>query len=103
MRVPGDLCRRIPVNVTYSKRFLFLRYPFSIPPNRGYRLCDLGEDGMQYGFQIVDVFGHGAFSGNPLAVVAEADGLDTDTMQRITRWLNLSETSFLLRPEHPDA
>ena len=54
-------------------------------------------------FRLVDVFGSGDFSGNPLAVVAAAEGLDTETMQRITRWLNLSETTFLLPPEHTEA
>ncbi len=49
-------------------------------------------------FQLIDVFGRGDFTGNPLAVVAGADDLDTDTLQRITRWLNLSETTFLLAP-----
>jgi len=49
-------------------------------------------------FQLVDVFGQGNFTGNPLAVVLDADGLDGDTMQRIARWLNLSETTFLLPP-----
>jgi PhzF family phenazine biosynthesis protein len=54
-------------------------------------------------FQLVDVFGQGDFTGNPLAVVLNADGLDGETMQRITRWLNLSETTFLLPPTTPDA
>lgn len=54
-------------------------------------------------FALVDVFGSGDFSGNPLAVVAAAEGLDTETMQRITRWLNLSETAFLLPPTAPEA
>lgn len=54
-------------------------------------------------FRLVDVFGSGDFSGNPLAVVSDAAGLDTETMQRITRWLNLSETTFLLPPENPEA
>jgi len=51
-------------------------------------------------FKLVDVFGTDPFTGNPLAVVADADaeGLSTDEMQRITRWLNLSETTFLLPP-----
>jgi len=49
-------------------------------------------------FQLVDVFGLADFSGNPLAVIAGADDLDTETMLRITRWLNLSETTFLLPP-----
>jgi PhzF family phenazine biosynthesis protein len=54
-------------------------------------------------FQLVDVFGQGAFTGNPLAVVLDADGLDGQTMQRMARWLNLSETTFLLPPTTPDA
>jgi PhzF family phenazine biosynthesis protein len=54
-------------------------------------------------FQLVDVFGQGDFTGNPLAVVLAAEGLDGETMQRITRWLNLSETTFLLPPTTPDA
>jgi PhzF family phenazine biosynthesis protein len=54
-------------------------------------------------FQLVDVFNDGAFTGNPLAVVFDADGLTTLAMETITRWLNLSETAFLLRPSSPDA
>jgi PhzF family phenazine biosynthesis protein len=53
--------------------------------------------------QLVDVFHDRPFSGNPLAVVLDADGLSTEHMQRITRWLNLSETAFLLPPTTPDA
>jgi len=54
-------------------------------------------------FKLVDVFGTDAFTGNPLAVIADAEGLATEEMQRITRWLNLSETTFLLPPTHADA
>ena len=49
-------------------------------------------------FKLVDVFGREDFSGNPLAVIHAAEGLDTEQMQSITRWLNLSETCFLLPP-----
>lgn len=56
-----------------------------------------------YPFQMIDVFGDGAFAGNPLAVIATPHDLDLDTMQRITRWLNLSETTFLLPPSDPGA
>ncbi|MGE5723366.1 MAG: PhzF family phenazine biosynthesis protein, partial [Sphingomonadales bacterium] len=58
---------------------------------------------MRRSFQMVDVFGDGPFSGNPLGVVADAGDLDFDTMQRIARWLNLSETTFLLPPTDPRA
>lgn len=49
-------------------------------------------------FRQVDVFGSGPLTGNPVAVVHDADDLDDDTMQRFARWTNLSETTFLLRP-----
>ena len=54
-------------------------------------------------FSLVDVFGVEDFSGNPVAVVHDATGLSTEQMQRITRWLNLSETTFLLPPADPRA
>jgi PhzF family phenazine biosynthesis protein len=47
-------------------------------------------------FQLVDVFHSEPLSGNPLAVILDSSGLSTEEMQRITRWLNLSETTFLL-------
>ncbi|MFC5430440.1 PhzF family phenazine biosynthesis protein [Paraburkholderia denitrificans] len=49
-------------------------------------------------FKQVDVFTLAPFKGNPLAVVFDADALDTAQMQAIARWTNLSETSFLLAP-----
>lgn len=51
----------------------------------------------------LDVFASRLFDGNPLAVVIDADDLDTDDMQRIARWTNLSETAFLLKPTQPQA
>ena len=53
---------------------------------------------MNDNFYLLDVFGHGEFSGNPLAVISDAANLDDNKMQEIARWLNLSETAFLLRP-----
>ena len=58
---------------------------------------------MQPSVHFVDVFCSGAFSGNPVAVVAGAADLDTAEMQRITRWFNLSETTFLLPPTESGA
>lgn len=49
-------------------------------------------------YKVVDVFTRQPLLGNPVAVVLDAEGLDTDTMQRIARWTNLSETTFLLAP-----
>ena len=54
-------------------------------------------------FSLVDVFGVDDFSGNPVAVVHDADALSGEEMQRITRWLNLSESTFLLPPTDPAA
>jgi PhzF family phenazine biosynthesis protein len=46
----------------------------------------------------VDVFGRAPLSGNPVAVVIDAEGLDDVAMQQFARWTNLSETTFLLPP-----
>lgn len=49
-------------------------------------------------FVTLDVFTGEAFAGNPLAVVLDAEGLETDEMQAIAREFNLSETVFVLAP-----
>src|SRR3954452_15691242 len=54
-------------------------------------------------FAQVDVFGSGPCSGNPVAVVLDAEGLSTEEMQRFARWTNLSETTFVLSPSSPEA
>lgn len=54
-------------------------------------------------FKQVDVFTGAALYGNPLAVVLDADDLDTARMQRFANWTNLSETTFLLLPSDPQA
>lgn len=58
---------------------------------------------MPVPFRLVDVFGTGPFTGNPLAVVQNADGLSADEMQAIAQWFNLSETTFLLSATDPAA
>lgn len=58
---------------------------------------------MRRSFHLVDVFGERPLSGNPLAVVSDAEGLETEQMVELTRWFNLSETTFLLPPQHSDA
>jgi PhzF family phenazine biosynthesis protein len=58
---------------------------------------------MSRPFNLVDVFSDEPFLGNPLGVVLDSDGLSTAMMQRITRWLNLSETTFLSPPTDPRA
>jgi len=54
-------------------------------------------------FEMVDVFASEPLRGNPLPVVVDADGLDGDDMMRITRWMNQSETTFLLPPTDAQA
>ena len=54
-------------------------------------------------FTTVDVFTAEPFFGNPVAVVLDAQGLDAEQMQRIARWMNLSETTFVLPPSATDA
>jgi PhzF family phenazine biosynthesis protein len=54
-------------------------------------------------FAQVDVFSSTPYLGNPVAVVLDGDGLDDEAMQRVARWTNLSETTFLLPPTNPEA
>jgi trans-2,3-dihydro-3-hydroxyanthranilate isomerase len=58
------------------------------------------RSGMPLPYHVLDVFTDTRFSGNPLAVVLDADGLDTQRMQAIARELNLSETVFVLKPQN---
>jgi trans-2,3-dihydro-3-hydroxyanthranilate isomerase len=52
-------------------------------------------------FHIYDVFTSTPFTGNPLAIVEDADGLSTAQMQTIARQFNLSETIFVQTPDDP--
>jgi trans-2,3-dihydro-3-hydroxyanthranilate isomerase len=52
-------------------------------------------------YRIVDVFTEHPLEGNPLAVFPDASGLYDDTMQKIAKELNLSETTFVLPPTRP--
>jgi PhzF family phenazine biosynthesis protein len=54
-------------------------------------------------FAQVDVFSPTPFLGNPVAVIFDADDLDDEAMQRIARWTNLSETTFVLPPNTREA
>lgn len=53
----------------------------------------------QYRFLQLDVFTTRAFTGNPLAVFPEAEGLTAELMQQIALEMNLSETVFVLPSE----
>ena len=50
----------------------------------------------------VDTFTDKPFQGNPAGVVLEAERLDEETMRKITREMNLSETAFVLPSELAD-
>ena len=54
-------------------------------------------------FSQVDVFGSGPCSGNPVAVVLDAEGVGDEELQRFARWTNLAETTFVLPPTRPEA
>jgi trans-2,3-dihydro-3-hydroxyanthranilate isomerase len=54
---------------------------------------------MRLQFETVDVFTSDQFSGNPLAVVLNAQGLSTEQMQAIAAEFNLAETTFVLPPK----
>jgi PhzF family phenazine biosynthesis protein len=58
---------------------------------------------MERRFRQVDVFGEGTCTGNPLAVVLDAEGLDDDQLIRFSVWTNLSECTFVLPPTTADA
>jgi trans-2,3-dihydro-3-hydroxyanthranilate isomerase len=51
-----------------------------------------------YRFIQLDVFTDKAYTGNPLAVFPEAEGLTDELMSQIAREMNLSETVFVLKP-----
>ena len=54
---------------------------------------------MKLSFATLDVFTSRRFTGNPLAVVFDADGLDDARMQTIAREFGHPETVFVLKPE----
>jgi len=58
---------------------------------------------MSHDFVQIDAFTNRPLYGNPAAVVFDADDLSAQTMQRIARELNLSETVFLVAPTMPEA
>lgn len=58
---------------------------------------------MLHDYRVVDVFTTTPLQGNPVAVLFDAEGLDTAAMQRIAAWTNLSETTFCLKPAVPEA
>ena len=58
---------------------------------------------VQRSFRQVDVFSTAPYLGNALAVVLDSAGLTDREMQRFARWMNLSETTFVLPPSSAGA
>ncbi|MFJ5227331.1 PhzF family phenazine biosynthesis protein [Streptomyces sp. NPDC088400] len=54
-------------------------------------------------FVQVDVFSTSPFLGNPVAVVLDGVDVTDEEMQRVARWTNLSETTFVLPATVPEA
>ncbi|HKS99508.1 MAG TPA: PhzF family phenazine biosynthesis protein [Rugosimonospora sp.] len=54
-------------------------------------------------YEVVDVFTDRPFTGNPLAVVFDAESLSVDQFQAIAREFRLPETVFVLKPAVSDA
>ncbi|HEX6896757.1 MAG TPA: PhzF family phenazine biosynthesis protein [Bryobacteraceae bacterium] len=55
-----------------------------------------------YRYRVVDVFTEEALLGNQLGVFPDPAGLDSSTMQKIAKELNLAETVFLMPPTRSD-
>ena len=64
-------------------------------------LARLGGGPVRYRYLTCDVFTDRRFGGNQLAVLLEAQGLDTEAMQAIAAEFNYSETTFVLPPADP--
>jgi PhzF family phenazine biosynthesis protein len=58
---------------------------------------------MNRRFRQVDVFGEHLCTGNPVAVVLDAENLDDEVLRRFAVWSNLSECTFVLPPTTPGA
>jgi trans-2,3-dihydro-3-hydroxyanthranilate isomerase len=54
---------------------------------------------VRYAFRLVDVFTEKPLTGNQLAVVLDAEGIDEQRMQAIAREFNFSETTFVTASE----
>ena len=52
---------------------------------------------MKYQFFTLDVFAEQKFEGNQLAVIPNAEGIDSNQMQQIAQEFNYSETVFVTK------
>lgn len=53
---------------------------------------------IECSFAQIDEFSASPYLGNPVAMMLGGDDLTDVAMQRLVRWTNLSETTFLVRP-----
>ena len=58
---------------------------------------------MDRPYYVIDAFAHEHYAGNAAAVVLDAEGLSEAEMQSIAAEFNLSETTFVLPPQSPEA
>jgi trans-2,3-dihydro-3-hydroxyanthranilate isomerase len=56
---------------------------------------------VSYKYRVVDVFSEEPLLGNQLGVFPDSSGLDTETMQKIAKELNVAETVFFGPPTRP--
>ena len=80
---------------TRSVEILRRRLTRFLSDNRNMPKAGTGSAPLDY--YILDVFTSTPLAGNPLAVVFDTVGLETDRMQAIAREFNLSETTFVQR------
>ncbi|HBO9953721.1 phenazine biosynthesis protein PhzF, partial [Pseudomonas aeruginosa] len=50
-------------------------------------------------YVVIDAFASEPLQGNPVAVFFDCDDLSGERMQRMAREMNLSESTFVLRPQ----
>lgn len=74
-------------------RIPLLRFPIDLGDSRRYKVRFMPQG--VYRYHRIDVFTDRPFCGNPMAVFTRAQGLDTETMQRLAHELGLSETTFV--------
>ena len=60
-----------------------------------------GETMKRYQYATADVFTTAPLSGNPVAVILNAEGLSTPEMQALAAEFNYVETTFVLPPDDP--
>ncbi|MFN8943737.1 MAG: PhzF family phenazine biosynthesis protein [Pseudobdellovibrionaceae bacterium] len=66
-------------------------------------VCYAGDNQMrQFPFYWIDAFASKKLSGNPCAVILDADLLSANEMQAVAKEMNLSETAFVVSPKNAD-